>query len=442
MKMQGARGTSGFTAARIALSLALLMNLRTFQFFPGMGYVQEAWFVLCFLVVLIVYPFWKLQAGLRFSRLETYLLALIVLGTFLAAWRAQSVFGQPLIYGILAQRAVVLTAALLILVTAMQRGMVQLADVEAALLWLCWGTFVLYTAMRLLLNPASFAGYGLGFVTDPMPGNAPSFKLPGHFILFGVFYYAILGMRTRRARYYLAAAVLFPVTVGGSGRGLTVCVAATLLYSLYRIRGMKRALVAAVKFGFVAAILIGALAVISPAALSTRVASFTNAFAAVITGTTTQDVSANARIFETLSALPHIQEHPLLGNGVVSNQWQGGSGGALGSYFYPPDIGIIGVVYSYGALGLLLYMFQYRFAWIAAKKLPDSFHSPLLDATKAFILYSALYSLETGTFVWNAELTLFFVALLVGIAVQTNLLSVIDPRAGRECGLQKPVLSA
>lgn len=427
---------------RVLLALTLLMTFRTFQFFPGMPYVQEAWFVLCFLAVLFIYPFWKIQGGLKFSRFEIYLLVLVTGGVILTAWRAQSVFGQPLLYGILAQRSVVLVAVLLILVTAMQKGVVKLADVEAAVLWLCWGTFVLYSAMRLLLNPASFAAYGIGFVTESMPGYAPSFKLPSYFILFGVFHYALLGIRTRRARYYFVAALLFPVTLSGSGRGITVCVAATLLYFLFRIRGMKRALIATAKLAVVGAILIGALFFIFPASLSARAAGFTDAFAAVVTGSTTPDVSANARIFETLAALPHIQEHPLLGSGVVSNQWQGGSGGVLGAYFYPADIGVVGVVYSYGALGLLLYLFQYQFVWIAAKKLPRSYHSPLLDATKAFILYFALYSLETGTFVWNAELTLFFIALLIRIAAQTTSLSFSGAGSENVCGLQRPALSA
>jgi len=407
-----------------------------------MAPVQEVWFVLCFLATLFLYPFWKLQAGLRFSRFEAYLLLVIAFGTFLAAWRAQDVFGQPLLYGILAQRAMVLTAVLLVVVIALQRGTVRIADLEAAFLWLCWSTFALYSAMRLMLNPANFAGYGVGFVTEPMPGDPPGFKLPGYFILFGVFYYAILGMRTRRARNYLAAAVLFPVTISGSGRGLTVCVAATLLYFLYRIRGIKRAFVAAAKGAVVAAVLFGVLYAIAPAAFSARAAGFGDAFAAVVTGSATQDVSANARIFETLSALPYIQQHPLLGNGVVSNQWQGGSAGALGSYFYPADIGVIGVVYSYGILGLLLYLFQYRFAWIAARKLTDCDRNPLLDATKAFILYSALYSLETGTFVWNAELTLFFIALLIALAAQTKPSNLSDTGSGSVCSLQRPALSA
>ena len=81
---------------RTLLVLVLPLSFRTFQFFPGMIYIQEAWFVLCCLFVLFVYPFLKLRNGLRFSRLDVYILVLIASSISVAAWQAQSVFGQPL----------------------------------------------------------------------------------------------------------------------------------------------------------------------------------------------------------------------------------------------------------------------------------------------------------------------------------------------------------
>jgi hypothetical protein len=427
---------------RVILVLMLAMGFRTFQFFPGMTYVQEAWFVLCFLIVLLFYPYLRLRGSLRFARLEFYLFLLIVADVLIAAWQAHQVFGQPIIYGILAQRSIALVAILPILLDALGSGIAELADIEAALLSLAWGTAALYTAMRLFLNPSNFTDYGDGFVTRAMPGEDPSFKFAEVFVLFGVFYYAMLGIRTRKTRHYVVALALFLTTLGASGRGLTVCVAATLLFFLYRLRGLRKALNTALKFSCVVVPLMGAIYFIAPTLVSTRLTGFANAFTVVLTGSaTTTDASANARIFESLTALPYIQEHPLIGNGVVSHQWQGGNGSSPGDNFFAADIGVIGIVFSYGILGFLLFLFQYRFAWRAAKRLPDSFYSPLLDATKAFLLFTALYTLETGTCVWTAEVTLFFVVLMVGFAKQSFSLRFFDVRTGKECSLQKPALS-
>jgi len=420
------------------IALALTLTFRTFQFFPGMFYVQESWFALCFLAVLFAYPFWKIWSGLRFSSFEVYLFVLMSVGTILAAGRARQVFGQPLMYGTLSQRAMVLIAALLIGVNLLRCGKIAPGDIEAALLFLAWSNFVLFGTMRLLLNPSNFAAYGDGFVTLSMPGTEPSFKFQSSFILFGVFYYAILGLRTKRTKYYLAAAVLFPVTLGGSGRGLTVCVGATLLFCLYRVRGLRSASFAAVKFICIVMMLGGVSYAIFPAFLSARISRFSDAFTTVLTGSATQDSSATARLFETLAALPYIREHPFFGNGVISQQWHGGAGAVMGEYFFASDIGVVGVVFTYGALGSLLYLMQYRFALVAARKPVDSRHRPLLDATKAFILFSALYSLETGLCVWSAEVTLCFIALLCGISAEEAAVESSLFRNGKICNSPRP----
>jgi O-antigen ligase len=419
-------------------ALVLVLSFRTFQFFPGILYVQEAWFALCFLIVLFVYPFWMLRSGLRISRFEVYLLVLAFASAALASLRAYQVFGQPIIYGILSQRGIVLVAGWLILLNMLRSGVVEVADLEASLLCLAWSTFTLYSAMLLLLSPANFAEYGDGFVTNSTVGAEASFKLQGAFIIFGVFYYAIQGIRTGQMRNYLAAAILFPVTMGASGRGLIVSVAATLLFVLYRIRGIRRTLITTAKFLTVTAVFAGVIFSVFPSAVSKRIGGFSDAFTAVLTGSTTQDSSANARILEVWAALPYIQEHPLLGNGVVSQQWNGGSQTAMGEYFFASDIGIVGIVFSYGILGLLLYLWQYRFAFRASKELSASFHTPLVDATKAFLLYSALYSVETGTCVWSADITIFFVTVMCGLAAQQLVVDSSYRSIGRESGLQIP----
>ncbi len=427
---------------RGSIAIAVVMGFRTFQFFPGMVYVQEAWYAACFLLVLFVYSFWKTRIVFRFTQLELYILLLMSADISLAGRSAQEVFGQPLAYGILSQRGIVLIAGWLILATMLHAGTLKHDDVESVLLYLAWGTFVLYTSARIFLNPTDFVAYGEGLVTHPMAGYEPSFKFQPYFLVFGVFYYAGIGFRTQRTRYYLAAAILFFAALGGSGRGLAVSVGATLIIILYRMRGIRRGTIAALKFSCLAAVIGGAIYESFPETVSARIAKFSDAFVVTVAGPTTGDPSANARIFETLAALPYVQAHPLLGSGVVSNQWQGGSEMAIGEYFFASDIGIFGIVFSYGILGLFLFAFQYRIAWLAVKRLPESYQSPFLDAIKAFLLFSAFYSLETGMCVWDAGATLFFVTLLYDLAPYARTLNPDDNRTLQQCVAQRLALSA
>ncbi len=428
--------------SRILIVLAVSMSFRTFQFFPGMFYAQETWYMTCLLILLLAYPFWKMHAGLQFTRFEIYLLLLMIADPVMSAWRAQQVFGQPLEFGILSQRDIVLIAAWLILANLLRRGMIEMANLESALLYLAWGTFALYSCARLFLKPSDFGNYGEGLVTHAMIGTEPHFKFQPYFLVFGTLYYAILGIRSERRRFYLASAILFFSALGGSGRGLAVSAAATLIVVLYRVRGPRAASIALARFASLAVILGVVIYFVSSQRFSARIAGFSDAFTVATTGSTTGDVSANARLFETIAALPYIQAHPFLGNGVVSHQWQGGSEMALGQYFFASDIGIFGIVFSFGFIGLFLYAIQYWIAWLAVKKLPPSFHSPLIDATKAFILFSAIYSFETGLCVWDVGATLFFITLLDSTTAHAFTLNSTDNRTPDQCLTQRPALSA
>jgi hypothetical protein len=410
------------------LSIALLMSFRILQFFPGMQYVQEAWFAFCWLIFFLAYFPWKLSTGLRFSTFEIYVLVLMLAGIVLPAWGAWREFGQPMIFGMLAERGVGLLGMWLLLLNALRRRLITLTDIEAALLVLAWGTFGLYFLMRLALSPARFASYGPGFIADSGDGT-PIFKLPAYFILYGVVYYALRGFRTRRLRYYGAAAILFLFgAVGLTERWLTVSMGLTLLFFLFRWRRVGEFVTSLFVFVSLAGLGLAAIMVVRPQLVTSTGAKFTDAFTVVSTGTTGTDSSANARLLESVLVLPYIQKHPLLGNGVLSNQWQGGGQQMLGAYFYGTDIGLVGIAFSYGLFGVILFSFQYRFALRSAAALPPDAHTPLRDATLGFLLFTALNSLTTGLFVWYAEITLFFVALLVAMKAEARSLPSTNSR--------------
>jgi len=441
MKLRRTKNESGSMALRIFLSLALLMTFRTFQFFPGMQYLQEAWFALCLLATVTIYPIWKIRRGLRLSYFELYLLIVIPVAVVLPAWEAQREFGQPLLYGLLSQRFLALVASLLLLLNGLHYRLVRIADLEAALLIAAWGTSVLYLAMQIFLNPANFVGAGTSFVL--VVNGQAAFKLPTEFIVYGVLYYVLRGVRTKTAKYYLAAALLFAGTMGGAGNGRMAMISLVLSlgFFVYRWLPMRQFLVITVKFCFIAIVVIGIAYVTSPTFLTQRTAAFSDAFRVTVSASEVDNPSANVRLLEVLTAIPYIEKNPLLGNGSLSAQWQGGVQGALGAFFFPADIGLVGGVFVFGVFGTILMGCQYWFALLAAQRVPSSLMSPLADAAKAFLLYSAISSFSVCYFVFFPERTLFFVTLLFGIAFQMpDLLGTSKEMA--LCGPQEPVLSA
>lgn len=394
---------------QLGLVIVVVMSLRTFSFFPGIRSLEELWFVVCIGGFLLVYPLLKIQADWTFSAIEVYLLVAAVVSIFLPAFTSHDVFGQPLGYGVLARRSVSLVFAWLLLIGAWRRRWVSAAQMERVLVSMAWFTFALYTAMRLLLNPLSFPGAPPGFVLGSGTTGA-TFAVPGCFMTFGVLYYALRGLREKRGLYYLFALVLLVNAVGPSGRFLTVSLVATIAFFLVRWRPFTQVLKTFVQFIVVAAVALAITYRINPEATAEKVGRYADAFQ-VVTGGESDDASANARVVESDIAYPYIRAHPYTGVGILSAQWEGAAG-QIADYFFPDDIGFVGILFTYGSLGLLMFLFQYVFAIRAAFSVSARQSTPLLDATKAFVLYSAINSITTGLFVFSFEQSSFFIVLL------------------------------
>lgn len=395
------------------IMICLVMSFQTFQYFPGMAMVKEIWLLVMLLFLAVPYFAWKVANDFRTSAYELYILILMALIPILSGMAALNEFQQPLLYGTLAQRNMLLGTLALMTIYAVRKNIIRIADIEKSLLVLSWGTLVLYVLMNAFLNPVDFLGDKGGFVGGGGVSEA-SFKFRTEFIVFGFMYYALIGYRSRKIRPWLLTTpfILFLIFVGG-GRSLLVSIFASLLFFIWRWGTLSRLIVFMPKLLFFLMFSIVIMYATNAEYIGNLLDKFDSAITVVLTGDETNDASANARIIETAIALPYIEKHWVMGNGDISNQWGGGYEGVLGGYFYPSDIGIFGVMYMYGLLGMLLFLAQFQFAFRYSKMIARyNIQTPLIDATKGYLLYFAIHSLVTGRFAHYSEVSLFFIALL------------------------------
>ena len=382
--------------------------------------LKELWIVFFSLFLIVLYMPGKFKSGGRFSHFELYILFIIIitpLWSGLAAWRE---FGQPLLFGVLPGRNIVLVAGALAVIYMIRKRWVSIRDFDAVLSGLAWASLIIYVLIRVAFDPSQFTDIGKGFVGGGNVSEA-SFKFDVLFIVFGFYYYIFQGFRRKSKKYYLYGAIFLAYLVFmDGGRSLILSVIGAWAYFILRWVSTYRILLLAPKFFIVGVLLAGILIALSPHAVLGALGKFGDAVSVVTMGEKSNDISANARLLESAIAFPYIQKHWLVGNGNLSNQWHGGYEGVLG-YFYPSDIGIIGVLYMYGMLGLCLFLYQYYFLIRFSRRLSDMHrNSPLLDALKGFLLYFLIHSLVTGRLVLYAEISFLFIALLFGMIVEVK----------------------
>lgn len=110
------------------------------------------------------------------------------------------------------------------------------------------------------------------------------------------------------------------------------------------------------------------------------------------------DYSIGARVKEANYAIESIQKYPITGVGRISSKNVESYTG-LG-YFYVSDIGIIGLFFSFGILGMIIYLNQIRYWWRNQFKKHFKFGSEL-NGYIVFLLFSILYTTVTGSIVFN-----------------------------------------
>lgn len=120
-----------------------------------------------------------------------------------------------------------------------------------------------------------------------------------------------------------------------------------------------------------------------------------------------KDASSAARIWETDIAMKHFYTSPIVGNGLYRSSESENIFGDV--HFYLSDIGVVGILYVFGVLGLIVLLLQYRYLF-KLRVLMGS--NVLLNASILFLIYFMLDSLLTGKSILNYSSFLLCVFLI------------------------------
>ena len=401
----------------IFLAISLVLSFRCFQFFPNIAPLQEAWFILVVLALGLVYLPRRWRMGGPLNHLEKYALFVLFVIPVWSAFAARGEFGQPMIYGILAERGIILVGAIpLLFGFVLKNDLITMPEVESVFIFLGWSTLVLYLAMFTFLDPSSyFLAYGAGFVTSPFPDAA--FVFDPIFIIFAFYYYAFKGIKSGTKADYLRSGIFFLfcfLIIRGRSFVLSL-LAAFLWFGIIWSPNKRRLLSFLLKITLIGAIILLVLNYSNSELFNVMTGKFSDAFTVLFTGEQSNDPSANSRISQTIIALPYIDKHWLFGNGVVSAQWNGGLQSTISEYFHPSDIGILGAIYLLGVMGTGIYLYQFRLAISYARERSDRLNQfrDFCNASKGFLLCFAIRSLATAEFMFRPEAVFFFLTILM-----------------------------
>lgn len=332
----------------------------------------------------------------RFNLYEFVIITLYVYMMLQGGLAAYFFYGQPVISGMLTYKFWGMVWDGLIVFHLLRIRFLDLTIIRDALLFGAWFHLPVFLLMLFTLNPAQFAGTLFVYCNEAKGGCQFEFEI--FFFLFAAIYYYIKLIKTNKLQYGLFFLIFFSyIFFVNQKRGVSLSLLATVgIYSLLHMSRDKFIYYFLLAVTAVS-VLIGALYLFFPEVLERIINTYTNAFMAIM-GERTGEASADARIRESLIALKYLDKQPLgwlFGNGKLDTDWSGTPVDFL--RFYASDLGIFGVIFQYGILGLivgmsLMFLFAYRNHRRIVLFRQDAFYQGVLY----FILFLFIRGIPTG----------------------------------------------
>lgn len=342
----------------------------------------------------------------KLSRFELLMMMMMIFPIWSAIASAIN-FSQPLIYGIGTTRNFYLFLLGPFFYYLLHKKIITLIFLKNTMLAASWFTLAVFIIIYLSINPEKYPDrFFIGF--NELKGGY-IFKFNIALLIFTLLYYSIRFLSTHRFLYLLLSLPFFYMMLFiRQDRSIIIMTLFVMLIFYFKRIFFQ----SAIRYSAMIILLIFTVFFIveitdyKPSDQS--VSRFYNLWLTV-TGRETDESATNIRRLEVIKAWPDIEKRFLFGNGELSPRWQDGFSRIYG-YFYPSDIGIIGILYLFGITGTLLLFVQFLFAHKIIKKL--NVEDPFTITCTYYLLFCFLDSFTSGQSAFFPSNSTIIIAIL------------------------------
>lgn len=377
---------------RVFLVTFLILEFHVLEHFP----IKEVWMFLdtALLIFLGIVGVLSLSKS-RFYEMEFSLRGLVIivlLIPIISAYQAYNNFGQPLLYGLLADRAKLYILTPLAFVFLVQKGVVRKSQVEQSLFYIAIIYLLTCLILYLFVNPEVFQSPSFASVTE---FKGVKYKLNSALIILLTFFslYKIAFKNQSFFAVLLAICVCYMFfLVKGRSQFFAVFLSSVYFFVFQLDNDRRKSLlIAVIPTGLIVALVIYLFFIEE---WQTNVRLFNSALD-VFMGNPAYDSSAASRVRQTDLIWGAIREHLYLGNGYLSTRWKGGYAGIF-DHFYPSDLGWLGLLYVNGILGLIVlnlpFLLFFRYSALVSKDKRDALYHVMLN----FMIYLSIHCVFTS----------------------------------------------
>jgi O-Antigen ligase len=309
------------------------------------------------------------------------LFILLMAGSILSA---NIIYKQSIMSGFIANSPMYLCGSVFLMYFTFVRYKIDLEFAKPYFLTLSWSIFFVFTALFLL---------GTSFESSSTDNVFGFGTLKKGVINLGAIIYLVYFFKRNKYLYLFLSVFLFSINHWADFQRyiffVYIMIAASMLYT-YRSKTVSTKAIAVILF-----IVPMAVTVLSTTNFGAKFAEKLGAVSALIEEDSSDemDSSIDARISQTAIALESIKKYPLTGIGRIRASNKNMVTGS--EYFHVSDIGILGIIYSYGILGIVILILQFGYLYNTYKR-GRFVENPINNEFKLFAFFLLLHTILTG----------------------------------------------
>ncbi|MFT7589806.1 MAG: hypothetical protein ACI959_002026 [Limisphaerales bacterium] len=311
------------------------------------------------LVFYVFYLLDRLTIKKRLHYFDVVILVLLVVPIY-TAFSAKREFGQPIIMGILAQNYLLMYLSGIFVFYLVRIQWLTLDALRVSFLILGWISLLLFTTTELFVNPENYLDSE--FVRSKDTKGGYFFKYFTYFITYGGLYHAIhFFFKKDTLHLFIFLPFLFFMVVINNGRTDMVVFLATLGFIFFKHQSIKQILVYGIYVLIAFGVFIVILSTFFPEEGKVLFDMYSSYFT-VLTGQESEDNSASSRLLQIGFALEFLLSNPdaiVFGAGKIAGAYDV----PIMRFINPVDIGIVGLVFNHGLIGLVIMYSQFVFAY-------------------------------------------------------------------------------
>jgi len=342
-----------------------------------------------FLFILLVHYGFECYKSVRIKKVRNITLIMLpfLIMPIISAIQASKVFGQPIVFGLIAQRQLTMVLCAHFVATALSDSWLSKEKFEKYFIGSLHIMLFVFLVFYMFVDPARFID--TDFVTLSL-NKGYRYEFPDSCI-YGLFLYGLFKIWITKEKGWLLSVLLsaFYILVYLMDRTQLIAIAGTIgVYVLLNF-SFPRIIRTAIVAGVGGVIAFGALGLLAPEFLTKNINLYVTAVE-TLTGEKVAESSTNVRFMESKIALDGFIKHPIMGVGFLSTKWNDGFR-SLNKHFYPVDVGILGNLFVYGIIGTLVFYIPFFITWKYSRKIKSKNDALIVSSIYVLLFQFADY---------------------------------------------------